>query len=112
MRISTTALVVAVFAASAAGAQPIIVVDAPTLPRPAPSNCAVTQPSGNVECVLTLAPTAPGAERQPPGRILIRTQWATKRCAIDAQVVDLARSAAPDKPLPSVDQAATGRGCS
>lgn len=102
--------------AGAASAQPIMVLNAPSPPRAAPSTseCSPKSSGGeaDIECVLSLAPPRRNAAPATPSRILIRAQWAAKPCAPrNAQVVELSRPTGRGAELPVVDQAASGRVC-
>jgi len=110
--LARAALLLATFAAaSAASAQPIRILNAATQPRTAPptSDCAPAEAGADIECVLSLMPPRPGAA---PSRIVIRAQWAPRRCAPRvAQVVDLAGPPARARGLPTIDQAGSKQAC-
>jgi len=115
--VARTALAIAALAgASAASAQPIKVLNAATAPQPAPaaSDCAAApaEAEADIECVLSLTPPQPGAEPAAPSRIVIRAQWAPRRCVPRAaQVVNMAGGPPRARALPIVDQAGSGRTC-
>ena len=115
MRLSALLVaLVATLPAAPAFAAPIIVLNAEPAAHAAPAARCTTPPASangpDVECIVTLARPASGA--QAPSRILIRTEVGQPPCAPKtAHVVRLSGPTAAPRRLPVVEHARAGRGC-